>query len=98
MRRDKVGLDISWLCDERLEDSAKLPDPDALAVEIPNDLEAALEQFASIAADLSASSANEWNDAEVECRKIPLAKHLHFNLFAAICVAARLLHKSLANN
>jgi type I restriction enzyme M protein len=39
--RDKVSLDIFWLRDESLEDSANLPDPDILAREILDDLEAA---------------------------------------------------------
>ncbi len=51
-KRDKVNLDIFWLKDESLEDSANLPDPDILAREIVEDLEAALAQFAEIAADL----------------------------------------------
>ena len=34
------------------EDSANLPDPDIIAQEIVEDLEAALSQFATIAADL----------------------------------------------
>ena len=41
-----------WLKDESLEDSANLPDPDIIAVEIVEDLEAAVSQFATIAADL----------------------------------------------
>ena len=41
-----------WLKDESLEDSANLPDPDVLAREIVEDLQAALAQFAEIAADL----------------------------------------------
>ena len=41
-----------WLKDESLEDSANLPDPDIIAQEIVEDLEAALSQFATIAADL----------------------------------------------
>ena len=45
MARDKVNLDIFWLRDESLEDSANLPDPDVLAREIMEELEAALEQF-----------------------------------------------------
>ncbi len=40
------------LRDESLEDTANLPDPDILAFEIVEDLRAALEQFAEIAADL----------------------------------------------
>ena len=51
-KRDKVNLDIFWLKDESLEDSANLPDPDILAAEIMEDLEAALEQFTSIVSDL----------------------------------------------
>ncbi len=53
IKRDKVNLDIFWLKDESLEDSANLPAPDIIATEIVEDLEAALEQFAEIAADLS---------------------------------------------
>jgi hypothetical protein len=41
-----------WLKDESLEDSANLLDPDVIAQEIVEDLEAALQQFAAIAADL----------------------------------------------
>jgi len=52
MRRDKVNLDIFWLRDESLEDSANLPEPDVLAVEIVEDLQAALEQFKGISGDL----------------------------------------------
>ena len=51
-KRDKVNLDIFWLKDEALEDSANLPAPDIIAAEITDDLEAALEQFAEIATDL----------------------------------------------
>ena len=52
MKRDKLNVDIFWLKDESLEDSANLPDPDIIAAEIVEDLEAALSQFATIAADL----------------------------------------------
>jgi len=41
-----------WLKDKSLEDGANLPDPDVIAQEIVEDLEAALQQFAAIAADL----------------------------------------------
>ena len=51
-KRDKLNLDIFWLKDESLEDSANLPDPDIIAAEIVEDLEAALQQFAAIAGDL----------------------------------------------
>ena len=52
IKRDKINLDIFWLKDESLEDSANLPDPGVIALEITEDLEAALAQFAEIAADL----------------------------------------------
>ena len=51
-KRDKLNLDIFWLKDESLEDSASLPEPDVIAAEIVEDLEAALQQFAAIATDL----------------------------------------------
>ena len=52
LARDKVNLDIFWLRDESLEDSDNLPDPDIIAAEIVEELEAALEQFRLIAEDL----------------------------------------------
>jgi type I restriction enzyme M protein len=52
INRDKAGLDIFLLRDESLEDSDNLPDPDVLAREIVDDLEAALEQFREIMTDL----------------------------------------------
>jgi type I restriction enzyme M protein len=52
LKRDKVNLDIFWLKDESLEDSANLPDPGVLALEIAEELEAALTQFATIPEDL----------------------------------------------
>ena len=52
MKRDKANLDIFWLKDDSLEDSANLPDPAVIAAEIVEDLEAALEQFAAIEEDL----------------------------------------------
>jgi type I restriction enzyme M protein len=52
LKRDKVNLDIFWLKDEALEDSANLPAPEVIAADITEDLEAALEQFATIAEDL----------------------------------------------
>ncbi len=52
INRDKASLDIFWLKDASLEDSENLPDPDVIAAEIVEDLEAALEQFREIANDL----------------------------------------------
>jgi type I restriction enzyme M protein len=43
--RDKASLDIFWLKDESLAESANLPDPDVIANEIIEDLRAALEEF-----------------------------------------------------
>jgi type I restriction enzyme M protein len=52
MARDKANLDITWLRDDSIEDSANLPDPDVLAREIVADLAAALEQFKGIVEEL----------------------------------------------
>jgi type I restriction enzyme M protein len=51
-KRDKVNLDILWLKDDALEESANLPAPEIIAADITADLEAAMEQFATIAEDL----------------------------------------------
>ena len=53
IKRDKINMDIFWLKDDALEESANLPDPDVIATDITADLEAALEQFATIAEDLA---------------------------------------------
>ncbi len=55
--RDKVSLDLFWLRDESLEDSAGLPDPNILAQEIADDLRAALEQIEDILGDLNQRAA-----------------------------------------
>ena len=52
LQRDKVSLDIFWLKDDSLEDSANLEDPDVIAAEIVEDLRAALEEFELILGDL----------------------------------------------
>ena len=52
LQRDKVSLDIFWLKDESLEDLENLPDPDVLAADIVDNLQAALEQFTSILEEL----------------------------------------------
>jgi type I restriction enzyme M protein len=52
LKREKVSLDIIWRKDENLEDSTNLPDPDVIAAEIAEDLQAAMDQFAQIASDL----------------------------------------------
>ncbi len=55
MQRDKMSLDIFWLRDESLEESENLPEPDVIAAEITENLEAALEQFASIYEEIAPS-------------------------------------------
>ena len=55
-KKNKCSLDVFWLRDESLEDSDNLPPPDVIAAEIVEELKAALEQFAEIHADLSASA------------------------------------------
>jgi len=52
-QRDKVNLDIFWLRDESLEDTANLPPPHIIAREITENLQSALEQFSSIEESLS---------------------------------------------
>jgi type I restriction enzyme M protein len=52
--RDKASLDIFWLRDESLEDSASLPDPHVIAAEIADDLRASLEQIEDVLEDLQA--------------------------------------------
>ena len=51
--RDKTSLDIFWLKDDSLADSDNLPAPGVIAQEIVEDLQAALEQFRLIAADMA---------------------------------------------
>ena len=48
LARDKTSLDIFWLKDDNLVDLDNLPDPDELALEIIENLEASLESFREI--------------------------------------------------
>lgn len=48
MARDKTNLDIFWLKDKSLADLDNLPDPDILADEIIENLEAGLESFREV--------------------------------------------------
>jgi type I restriction enzyme M protein len=58
LKRDKVSLDLFWIKDKSLTDTDALPpDTDILATEIAVDLDAALEQFTKIAAQLGRHSA-----------------------------------------
>ena len=52
MARDKTSLDIFWLKDKSLADLDNLPEPDELALEIIDNLEAGLNSFREIAARL----------------------------------------------
>jgi type I restriction enzyme M protein len=52
--RDKTSLDITWLKDKSLADLDNLPDPDDLAAEIIENLEAGLASFREIMVTLSA--------------------------------------------
>ncbi|MEO8150655.1 MAG: class I SAM-dependent DNA methyltransferase [Bacteroidia bacterium] len=51
--RDKTSLDITWLKDSSLADLDNLPDPDILAMEIIENLEAGLLNFKTIVAALN---------------------------------------------
>ena len=58
-KSERLNLDIFWLKDDSLEDSAGLPPPDLIAAEIVENLEAALTQFRSVALALG-------SDVEIE--------------------------------
>ncbi|MEO5948260.1 MAG: class I SAM-dependent DNA methyltransferase [Chitinophagaceae bacterium] len=51
--RDKTSLDITWLKDKSLADLDNLPDPDELALDIVENLEAGLESFRTIISSLN---------------------------------------------
>lgn len=51
--RDKTSLDIFWLKDKSLADLDNLPDPDELALDIIENIEAGLNSFREIAVNLS---------------------------------------------
>lgn len=53
LQRDKLNLDLFWLRDDSLEDIDNLPEPDVLAAEIVENLEAALESFRSVSEELA---------------------------------------------
>lgn len=46
--RDKTGLDISWIKDKSLTDLDNLPNPDVLAEEIIENLQAGIDSFKEI--------------------------------------------------
>jgi type I restriction enzyme M protein len=51
--RDKINLDIFWLKDDSLGDMDNLPDPDVLALEIVENIEAGLASFKEIVEGLN---------------------------------------------
>jgi type I restriction enzyme M protein len=51
--RDKTSLDISWIKDKSLADLDSLPNPDELAEEIIENLEAGLESFKTILSEVA---------------------------------------------
>ena len=53
MARDKTSLDITWLKDKSLADLDNLPDPDVLATEIIENIEAGLDSFRAIIRNLN---------------------------------------------
>lgn len=53
INRDKTSLDITWIKDKSLADLDNLPDPDLLAEEIVENLEAGLENFREIIASIN---------------------------------------------
>jgi hypothetical protein len=52
LARNQANLDIFWLRDESLEETANLPEPDVLAEEMLEDLESAVELLRGMVADL----------------------------------------------
>ena len=54
--RDKTSLDVFWLKDKSLTDLANLPEPDKLAKEIIENLEAGPNSFREVLVGLSKAS------------------------------------------
>ena len=53
INRDKTSLDITWIKDKSLTDLDNLPDPDVLANDIIENLEAGIESFKEIMITIS---------------------------------------------
>lgn len=53
MARDKTSLDVFWLKDKSLTDLDNLPEPDILAAEIIENLEAGLNSFRQVLSSLN---------------------------------------------
>uniref|UniRef100_UPI003FA3990B class I SAM-dependent DNA methyltransferase n=1 Tax=Methylocaldum sp. GT1BB TaxID=3438963 RepID=UPI003FA3990B len=56
LSRDKASLDVFWLKDKSLDSLENLPEPEILAQEIVEHLEAALENFRAVAGGLARNS------------------------------------------
>ncbi len=54
LARDKTSLDIFWLKDKSLTDLENLPEPEELAGEIIENMEAGLDSFRQVLASLNA--------------------------------------------
>ena len=55
--RDKTSLDLSWLRDKSLTDLDNLPDPEDLAVDIIENIEASLNSFREVLAAIGSKRA-----------------------------------------
>ena len=58
--RDKTSLDVFWLKDKSLTDLDNLPDPEELAEEIIQNLEAGLNSFREVLSALTATE-SRWS-------------------------------------
>lgn len=64
--RDKVNLDITWMKDPALDDADSLLPPEVIALEIVEDLQAALSEFAAIAEALGSEVPADADPAIIE--------------------------------
>lgn len=55
IERDNVSLDVTWLQDDSLQDVDDLPEPEVLANDISEDLQAALDQFEQVQTEFESS-------------------------------------------
>jgi type I restriction enzyme M protein len=55
IERDNISLDIFWLEDDSLQDIEELPEPEMLANDITENLQAALDQFQQVQDELESS-------------------------------------------
>jgi type I restriction enzyme M protein len=59
LNRDKTSLDITWIKDQSLTDLDNLPDPDILANDIIENLEASIEEIKEIKEIMEAITSNQ---------------------------------------